>query len=115
MGGTGHVISILCMFSLVVAGWVFFYLGEIGSFSEVFYPKNLDSTTVSSFQIAYGVLLFSLPVVITDWLGFRKNREFTDLWPHMQDKAKAILYLSIFYGILMFGARESHEFIYFHF
>lgn len=115
MGKVGRVMAILWMFALVAFGWAMFYLGEIGSFMKVFDPKNPAIPTVSVGDIAYGILLFAAPLIVTDWLGFRKAREFVDLWPHFSEATKLCLYVLFFYGIVMLGARESHEFIYFRF
>jgi alginate O-acetyltransferase complex protein AlgI len=114
-GSIGKVMAAICFFGLTVAGWVLFYLGSNGTFGEVFFPAHAAVPAVGLGALAYGLCLFALPLVLTDWLGYRKNREFIDLWPHLPPAGKTLLYVLVFYAIVMFGARDSHEFIYFRF
>lgn len=115
LGDIGKVMAAICFFGLTVAGWVLFYLGSNGTFAEVFFPAYAAAPAVGLGALAYGLCLFALPLVLTDWLGYRKNREFIDLWPHLPPAGKTLLYVLVFYLIVMFGARENHEFIYFRF
>lgn len=63
----------------------------------------------------WGILLFALPVVITDILGWRKGVEFHDLYERMPTWLKVVMILLLLYAIQFFGRRESNEFIYFAF
>ena len=63
----------------------------------------------------WGILMFSLPVIFTDILAYRKGVEFTDLYQYMPLWLKVVLILLLFYAIQFFGRRDSNEFIYFAF
>ena len=55
------------------------------------------------------------PARVTEFLGYRRNLEFIDLYADWHWFAKAIGLVSIFYAVVMFGARKQSEFIYFQF
>jgi len=105
----------LLMFGFVVLGWGLFYAGSHGSLSRIFFPTEIPAATLPVYALWYGLFLFSLPVALTDWLAFRKHREFSDLWPHFGRWLKVTVLVVLFYGIVLLGARDSHEFIYFQF
>jgi len=63
----------------------------------------------------WGIVLFGLPVLVTDWLGYRKGKEFADLWDSMPTWVRAVCTLALVYGIVFFARREANEFIYFQF
>ncbi len=63
----------------------------------------------------WGLTLFVLPVWITDYLGWRQNREFPDLFGAMPWPVRVPVILTLLYGIVFFARREANEFIYFAF
>lgn len=63
----------------------------------------------------WGLVLFAVPVIVTDWLGWRQNCEFPDLYERMPWLLRAALILTLIYGIVFFARREANEFIYFAF
>lgn len=65
--------------------------------------------------LCWGLVIFGLPVVVTDYLGWRNNGEFIDLFDQMSNLTKTLVTLALVYGILFFGRREANEFIYFAF
>jgi alginate O-acetyltransferase complex protein AlgI len=64
---------------------------------------------------SWGLLLFTIPVLITDYIAYRRDCEFPDLYDRMPDLVKAVVMLLLLYGIVFFGRREANEFIYFAF
>lgn len=117
LGRPGLWLARLIMFALVAAGWVLFLAGSYPSFENMFsnpkgmpVPEGFDPVI-----LWYGLFVFSWPLLLTDVIGFRKRREFVDLWPHFPAAVKTLLYLGIFYAIVFFGARGNNEFIYFQF
>lgn len=111
----GTALSRLVMFAFVAFGWGLFYAGSHGNFKHLFFPSDLPPDAFQGSILWYGLFLFGLPLLVTETLAFRKHREFTDLWPHYSTWLKALVLLVLFYGIIFFGARDSHEFIYFKF
>jgi hypothetical protein len=65
--------------------------------------------------LIYGLLIYSLPIIITDIIGYKRNREFVDLYPKIKFVNKIFIYLIMIYGTLFFASRGSYEFIYFQF
>ena len=63
----------------------------------------------------WGLTLFMLPVWITDYLGWRQNREFPDMYGAMPWLVRVPVILTLLYGIVFFARREANEFIYFAF
>ncbi|MNL84856.1 hypothetical protein D3C87_2129630 [compost metagenome] len=63
----------------------------------------------------WGIILFGAPVVLTDWLGYRRKCEFADLWISMPATVKVVAIIALLYAILFFARREANEFIYFAF
>ena len=64
---------------------------------------------------AWGTLLFAVPVWVTDFLGWRRNCEFADLFEIMPWLVRAVAIVALIYGIIFFARREANEFIYFAF
>ena len=63
----------------------------------------------------WGVILFAVPVVLFDYLGYRKGVEFPELFDAMPLWAKTLLIAALVYLIQFFARREANEFIYFAF
>lgn len=64
---------------------------------------------------SWGLLLFAIPVWVTDYRGWRKQGEFPDLFETMSWPTRTITILVLLYGIIFFARREANEFIYFAF
>jgi len=109
-GQVGKATSAMVMFALTVIGWRLFYHD-----ADTQFAPSVLAPAVSLPILLYGLALFASPLILTDVLGYRKQREFVDLWGHLSGLTKTAVYLFIFYATLMFGARDSHEFIYFRF
>jgi alginate O-acetyltransferase complex protein AlgI len=63
----------------------------------------------------WGVLLFMVPVWVTDYLGWKHGCEFPDLFVRMPLAVRVVLILALIYGMVFFARREANEFIYFAF
>ncbi len=115
---TGNVLAWLLMFVFTVIGWMFFlsathhkFIGMAKSAAQAFYYP-WDPHMLS---YGWGLALFTLPLIATDMIGYRASREFVDVYPHYSFRVKTILYIALFYAIVFFAARDSHDFIYFKF
>ena len=109
-------------FSLTRSGrnWRIFFratdaqvLPAIQSIAALFAGKVMEWPLLRDF--GFGLLLYALPLLLTEPIAYRKDREFVDLYDDWSWPTKAAIYILIFYGIVMFGAREQSEFIYFRF
>ena len=63
----------------------------------------------------WGLLLFMVPVWVTDYLGWKHDCEFPDLFAKMPLAVRVVLILALIYGMVFFARREANEFIYFAF
>jgi alginate O-acetyltransferase complex protein AlgI len=63
----------------------------------------------------WGVFIFMLPVWVTDYLGWKHECEFPDLFERMPLAVRVALLLALIYGMVFFARREANEFIYFAF
>ena len=119
----GKMFSILTMFILTLYGWIFFWSKSselsskiLKSFNEIIFIFYKPSEFTEIFyELFYGVLIFTIPVIITEIIGFKFKREFVEVQKVLSLKYKILLYLAMFYLTLMFGFRGSLEFIYFQF
>jgi len=65
--------------------------------------------------LLWGCVLFIAPMVMLDYLAYRRNVEFPDLYVRMPLPLKVIAIVLLLYGIVFFARREANEFIYFAF
>jgi len=63
----------------------------------------------------YPALLFSIPVMITEYFGYKGKCEFVDFYESWSFGRKVGLYVVMFYVACFFGKREAYDFIYFAF
>src|SRR5579859_736277 len=63
----------------------------------------------------WGLILYGIPILVTDYLGWRNKGEFPDLFARMPWLVRGVLIVILIYGMLFFGRREANEFIYFAF
>ncbi len=86
-------------------------------------PVRVLMGTVSKFiagnwmfaAFGWGLLLFMVPVWVTDYLGWKRDCEFPDLFVKMPLAVRVVLIVALVYGMVFFARREANEFIYFAF
>jgi len=116
-GQIGKWLAILITFHIVCFGWILFrapldtilpLLKSIGGL--------LTHTNMVLFHI-YGRGVFWLGVItlISDYLGYRKDGEFSDLFKTINPYVGAVLAVGCYFGIAILGKREGAQFIYFQF
>ena len=112
-----RVVAGFVMFQLVCIGWIFFRATPaelLPSFKSIVgYWDAVDWNFVT--LIGWGLTLYSVPLCITEFMGYHRNCEFVDLYDKWSWFTKTAVYVAIFYAALMFGARKQSEFIYFQF
>jgi D-alanyl-lipoteichoic acid acyltransferase DltB (MBOAT superfamily) len=115
----GAAVAILLMFHLVCLGFIFFrasdtqVLPAFASIGALMSGRIMDWPLLRDF--GYGLILYGLPLFLTEPFAFRKGKEFVDLYDDWNWPTKALAYIFVFYGVVMLGAREQSEFIYFRF
>ena len=119
----GNFFSITIMFFLISYGMMIFWSKTLNDFidisssflqiKEIIFLKN--SPTPEFIKLLYGLLIFVLPILVTDIIGYKRNREFVDLYPKFRGFVKISLFVSMFYLTLFLASRGSYNFIYFQF
>ena len=109
--------AIVVMFHLACVGWIFFRATSVELLPAFQSLVGFSSTFDRSFllQIVWGLTIYSTPLVLTESLAYRRGVEFVDLYARWHWIARAVVYVVIFYAVVMFGARQQNEFIYFQF
>ena len=111
------IVAVFVMFQLVCLGWIFFRATPaelLPAFKSVI---GLGSPPDWNFiqTMAWGIAIYSIPLVLTESLAYHRNVEFVDLYKKWGWFTKALVYVAIFYAVVLFGARKQSEFIYFQF
>lgn len=120
----GKIYSILLMFILTLYGWVFFwsqaslttFFSILKSFNQVIFLFFKPYVITEKFyELLFGVLIFTIPIILADYISYKCKKEFSDIQTLLSTTTKTILYLIMFYCMLFFGYRGSLQFIYFQF
>lgn len=131
-GKPGKIIAIVIFFHLVCVGWIFFrttpdqflpiwssIMALPGSVMNAFISGNPMVGFISqnwTFSVFFwGITIFAFPLFLTDYLAFRKNCEFPDLFERMPATVRVITIIILVYSIVFFAQRQANEFIYFRF
>lgn len=117
LGLLGKWITILLTFHFVCFGWIMFRAQPdtiwpiLSSIGHLFQAEDLHVF----YLFGRGVLLLAAIVLVTDYLGYRKDLEFGDLLKDINPYWGAVFAAACYFGITIFGKREGTEFIYFQF
>ena len=119
----GKVTATFMMFFFTLFGWLLFWSKGNDDFFQIFQSAGKigylifdhNKITTVFYELSYGLMLFTLPIIVTEIIGFRYKREFVDIYKFFGMKIKVILYMIMFYIMLFFGSRGSYDFIYFQF
>ncbi|MFT6259096.1 MAG: D-alanyl-lipoteichoic acid acyltransferase DltB (MBOAT superfamily) [Rickettsiales bacterium] len=119
----GGLIAIILCFLAIVFGMTIFWVKDYDDFLRIVhsyfafftFPFSPSKISVNFLDLGYQSLFLILPILFTDYLGYRKKREFVDLYFTFTTPIKIVIYISIFYLTLFFAARGSYDFIYFQF
>jgi D-alanyl-lipoteichoic acid acyltransferase DltB (MBOAT superfamily) len=116
-GRAGKWLSILITFHIVCFGWILFraqtttILPLLGSIGELFRAGDFHLTLL----YAHGLAALGAVVLVTDYLGYRRNIEFPELFRTLNPYAAAAVVIACYFGITIFAKRETAQFIYFQF
>jgi alginate O-acetyltransferase complex protein AlgI len=117
LGPLGRWLSIVITFHIVCFGWILFraqtttvlpLLASIGQLLQGDPPYLF-------YTFGRGVLWLGAIVWVTDYLGYRKDVEFPDLFKTLNPYLAAALAAACYFGIIVLGKREGAQFIYFQF
>jgi alginate O-acetyltransferase complex protein AlgI len=118
-GSVGKWLAIVIMFHLVCVGFILFR-GRIEAMVPMLWsiPTLLDFAHFDArhfFGLGWGIAVLGAIPALTDYLGYRKNGEFTDLFKTLNPYACAALACACYFGLTIFGKRDGAQFIYFQF
>ena len=88
----GRIIAVLFMYSFTLFGWLLFFARDNASFTLIlnsvistFSLIYSSSELINNFySISYGLLIFCLPILITEFIGYKFNKEFVDVAQSMR-------------------------------
>jgi D-alanyl-lipoteichoic acid acyltransferase DltB (MBOAT superfamily) len=117
LGSPGKWISIFITFHIVCFGWILFraqtatIMPLLASIGDLF-----TSTDLYLFRTyGRGVAVLGAVTLLTDYIGYRKDAEFPDLFRTLNPYVGAGLAAACYLGVTILGKRESAQFIYFQF
>ena len=103
-------------FQLTCFGWLIFRVRSMKQFS-FFCDQlvDLESWELSAqhFDLLYWLLLFGIPLGL--FQVYQRVREELEPWSGWPVQVRAGFFLFLFYGIVLLGTPDRHEFIYFQF
>jgi D-alanyl-lipoteichoic acid acyltransferase DltB (MBOAT superfamily) len=118
LGFVGKWLAILITFHIVCFGWILFR-----AHTDTFMPlmQSIGQLTdrhadFSLFKVyGRGLIFLGGIILVTDYLGYRKNVEFPELIKNVNPYLAAAFAVLCYFGIIVFARREGAQFIYFQF
>jgi D-alanyl-lipoteichoic acid acyltransferase DltB (MBOAT superfamily) len=117
LGTAGKWISILITFHIVCFGWILFraqtttIVPLLQSIGQLFEPGDFTYTRF----YGRGVAFLGSIVLVTDYLGYRQNVEFPELFRRLNPFVAAAAAAAFYFGVTILAKREAAQFIYFQF
>lgn len=117
LGNIGKWLAIVITFHLVCFGWILFRARTdtipplLHSIGQLFHHPNLSVTIL----YVRGVVFLGSIILLTDYLGYRKDLEFPELFRHWNPYVGATIAVACYFGIIIFARRQAAQFIYFQF
>lgn len=103
---------IFSMFTLTLVGWVIFRSQSVHQIAYILH-HSLFFTFDINMRNAYELLIFSSPLILIQTWQYLTGDLL--IATKQGTLARGLIYGFLFFGIIVFGARESMEFIYFQF
>ena len=117
-GEIGRIMSIGIMYLFTCFGWMMFMSNSFREFIHYGYRSTTILTQTFSPQLihlAYGLALFTLPIIATDIVSRIRNQEFSECLLSLGNRWRTLLLLAMLYATIFFGKRVGYDFIYFQF
>ena len=114
----GKYYSGVLMYGLICFGWMMFMSKNFRQFLHYGYRSMtlfIEPFSPILLQLTYGLVLFSLPIIISEIIARKSNKEFTDILISQHSIFRVFFYFIVFYSIIFLGKREAYDFIYFQF
>jgi alginate O-acetyltransferase complex protein AlgI len=116
LGTVGRWISIVITFHIVCFGWILFR-----AHTDTILPLlrsisfQAPGNQVLTDQYARGIVALGIVVLVSDYLGYRRDVEFPELFRRWNPYVAAAFAVACYLGITIFAKREAAQFIYFQF
>lgn len=114
--GIGQWLRVVAFFQLLCFGWLIFRSPDMGRIFEL-------ATSLFSFQhwklskidlaLGYQLVILVLPLLCFQVYQFRRSD--MEPWLRWRASLQVVMMLALFYAIVLFGATDQNEFIYFQF
>jgi D-alanyl-lipoteichoic acid acyltransferase DltB (MBOAT superfamily) len=117
-GRLGTVIAILVTFHIVAFGWILFRAHDDTVVPLIVSIGQLAHWRPNLFWLLLfgrGLLFLGSIVFVTEYLGYRKNIEFIELFRNLNPYLAAVFAVACYLGITILARREGAQFIYFQF
>jgi alginate O-acetyltransferase complex protein AlgI len=114
MGQAGHAIAIIINFHLITVGWFLFRSNPDLAMQLLTALPQFEMNTIF-IEFVRTMIFFIVPVLVLDFVAWRKGTEFVEMYERLPVKVKVILWLIIYFGITILAKREGYAFIYFAF
>ena len=117
LGVVGKWVSIFITFHTVCFGWILFraHTDDILPIIKSLAFWHSDGNFELSYLYSRGVVALGSVVAITDYLGYRQDVEFPELFQRWNPYVAAVFAAACYFGITIFAKREAAQFIYFQF
>jgi alginate O-acetyltransferase complex protein AlgI len=118
-GTAGRWLAVLIVFHLVCFGYILFrartdtIIPMLWSIPAMFEVARFDVRHF--FGFGWGIVVLGAVTAFTDYLGYRKKGEFTDLFKTLNPYACAALACACYFAVIILGKRDSGQFVYFQF
>ena len=106
----GKYYSGVLMYGLICFGWMMFMSKNFRQFLHYGYRSMtlfIEPFSPILLQLTYGLVLFSLPIIISEIIARKSNKEFTDILISQHSIFRVFFYFIVFYSIIFLG-KERH-------
>jgi alginate O-acetyltransferase complex protein AlgI len=117
LGAVGKWISIIVTFHLVCFGWILFRAHTdtiLPLLQSLRFWRSSPNAELAHYY-ARGIIALGVVVLATDYLGYRRDVEFPELFRWWNPYVAASFAVACYFGITIFARREAAQFIYFQF
>jgi D-alanyl-lipoteichoic acid acyltransferase DltB (MBOAT superfamily) len=117
LGKIGKGLSIFINFHIVCFGWILFraHTDTILPLLQSMEFWHFQGSFGISYYYTCGIAILGAFVMITDYLGYRRDVEFPELFRRWNPYVVAGMATACYFGITIFARREAAQFIYFQF
>lgn len=117
-GKAGNMLAIVLMFHFTLIGWMIFMSPDYATLivlRDNIIRFEFHELMEGHFYYMKIVVIFVAPIILLDLVAYIKRKEFIDVIESMPVWGISLFLVIAYYLIVIFGKRESYDFIYFAF